>query len=191
VVWIINSELQGGSPCLRWLRPHVSWALMNKHLIMYWCIQDLWGPANLVASCVTELDDTIPPYRCYTGWCWATHGVSAEADTWKTALGWDRTRPDSLTASWTIGTRGALLARRCRVVGFYPLQGVLLIWISVTPSEMGDGLIVVFKRSNYTFIMLYLCHDMDVNYLVVKDMINRSKLFDYNCMFSTCAILWC
>jgi hypothetical protein len=27
-------------------------------LIMYWRIQDLWGPANLVASIVAELDDT-------------------------------------------------------------------------------------------------------------------------------------
>jgi hypothetical protein len=25
---------------------------------MYWCIPDLWGPVNLVASMVTELDDT-------------------------------------------------------------------------------------------------------------------------------------
>jgi hypothetical protein len=32
---------------------------MNKHLIMYWRLQDLWGPANIVASCVTELDDTL------------------------------------------------------------------------------------------------------------------------------------
>jgi hypothetical protein len=27
---------------------------------MYWCIRDLWGPANLLASLVTELDDTLP-----------------------------------------------------------------------------------------------------------------------------------
>jgi hypothetical protein len=25
---------------------------------MYWHIQDLWGPTNLVASTVTELEDT-------------------------------------------------------------------------------------------------------------------------------------
>jgi hypothetical protein len=30
-----------------------------------------------------------------------------------------------------------------------------MIRISTTPSEMGDGLIVVSKRSNSTFIMLY------------------------------------
>jgi hypothetical protein len=49
---------------------------------------------------------------------------------------------------------------------------------------MGDGLLVGFKRSNYTFIMLYLCHEMDADYLVVEEMTNISKLFDYNCMFS-------
>jgi hypothetical protein len=42
---------------------------------------------NLVALCVTELDDTLPPYGCYTGWCRATHSVSTEAYAWKTALG--------------------------------------------------------------------------------------------------------
>ncbi len=31
---------------------------MNKHLIIYCHIWDLWGPANLVASTVAELDDT-------------------------------------------------------------------------------------------------------------------------------------
>jgi hypothetical protein len=72
----------------------------------------------------------------------------------------------------------------CHVVRFYPLQGVLLIQISVTPSKMGDGLLVASKRSNSTFIILYLCHEMDVDYLVVDEMVNISKLFDYNYMFS-------
>jgi hypothetical protein len=66
---------------------------------MYWRIQDLWGPANIVALCVTELDDTLPHFM---GVQWdsvqSTHGVSAETYTWKTALGRGRTRPDSLTA---------------------------------------------------------------------------------------------
>jgi hypothetical protein len=38
--------------------------------------------------------------------------------------------------------------------------------------------------SNSTFIMLYLYHELDVDYLVVNEMINISKLFDYNCMIS-------
>jgi hypothetical protein len=63
-------------------------------------IWDLWGPANLVALCVSELDDTIPRF---TGVKWdsvqATHGVSAKAYVWKMALGCGRTRPNSLTVS--------------------------------------------------------------------------------------------
>jgi hypothetical protein len=42
---------------------------------MYWCIQDLWGPTNLVALTVAELDDTLPHF---TDVQWdgvrATHG---------------------------------------------------------------------------------------------------------------------
>jgi hypothetical protein len=37
---------------------------------------------------------------------------------------------------------------------------------------MGDGLFVVFKHSNSTFIMLYLVHEIDINYLAVDEMIN-------------------
>jgi hypothetical protein len=83
-----------------------------------------------------------------------------------------------------VATRGAFVAHMCHVVKFYPLQGVLLIRISTAPSEMGDGLLAASKRTNSTFIMLYLCHEMDVNYLVVDEMVNILKLFDYNCMFS-------
>jgi hypothetical protein len=54
----------------------------------------------------------------------------------------------------------------------------------MTPSDMGDGLFAVFKCSNSTFIILYLYHEMVIDHLVVDEMINISKLFDYNCMFS-------
>jgi hypothetical protein len=61
----------------------------------------------------------------------------------------------------------------------------------MTPSNMGDGLIVESKHSNSIFIMLYLYHEMDVDYLVVEEMVNISKLFDHNCMFSVGANLCC
>jgi hypothetical protein len=32
--------------------------------------------------------------------------------------------------------------------------------------------------------MLYLSHEMDLNYLVVEEMVNITKLFDYTFMFS-------
>jgi hypothetical protein len=47
---------------------------------------------------------------------------------------------------------------------------------------MGDGLFAAPKRRNSTFIMLYLVHEMDIDYLVVDEMVNISKLFDYTCM---------
>jgi hypothetical protein len=49
---------------------------------------------------------------------------------------------------------------------------------------MGDDLIAVSKSRNSTFIMLYLVHEMDIDYLVVDEMFNITKLIDYNCMFS-------
>ncbi len=68
----------------------------------------------------------------------------------------------------------------CRVVMLLTCK-VILIRISVTPSDMGDSLFVESKRSNSTFIRL-LIHEMDVDYLVVKEMVNISKLFYYTCM---------
>jgi hypothetical protein len=49
---------------------------------------------------------------------------------------------------------------------------------------MGDAMFATPKRSNSTFIMLYLVHEMDIDYLVIDEIINVSKLFDYTCMFS-------
>jgi hypothetical protein len=56
---------------------------------------------------------------------------------------------------------------------------------------MGDGLTAESKRSNSTFIMLCLFMRMNIDYLVVDEMINISKLFDHNCMFSVGANLCC
>jgi hypothetical protein len=60
----------------------------------------------------------------------------------------------------------------CHVVGFIPLQGWLLIRICETPLDMGAGLLATPNCSNSTFIMLYLVHDMDIDYLVVDDLMN-------------------
>jgi hypothetical protein len=54
---------------------------------------------------------------------------------------------------------------------------------------MGEGLITESKCSNSTFIILYVYHEVEVNYLVVDKMVNISKLFDYNCMFGVGANL--
>jgi hypothetical protein len=54
----------------------------------------------------------------------------------------------------------------------------------VTLLDIGDGMFATPKRSNSTFIMLHLVHEMDIDYLVIDEIINVSKLFDYTCMFS-------
>jgi hypothetical protein len=147
---------------------------------------------NWVELCVIETE-AILPYLMVVQWdsAWATHGVSAEAYAWKTCTRVRWALIISLTASWMVATGGALLACVCHVVRFIPLQGWLLIQISMTPLDMGDGLFTMFKRSNSTFIMLYIYHEMDVDNLVVEEMINISKLFDFTCMFSIgCNLLW-
>jgi hypothetical protein len=67
----------------------------EQALIMYWRIRDLWGPVNLVASTVAELDNTLPHFMDVQ-WdsVWVTHGCPLVI-MWKTTLGQGRTRPDS------------------------------------------------------------------------------------------------
>jgi hypothetical protein len=48
---------------------------------------------------------------------------------------------------------------------------------------MGNNFPLQSFSSNSTFIILYLHHEMEVDYLAVEEMINISKLFDYTCMF--------
>jgi hypothetical protein len=59
----------------------------------------------------------------------------------------------------------------------------------VTLLDMSDSCPLQSFSSNCSFIMLYLCHEIDVDYLVVDEMVNISKLLYYNCMFSVGANL--
>jgi hypothetical protein len=70
------------------IKDRIGWALLQQALIIYWSIWDLWGPANLVASLVTELDDTLPRFtNDRRDSVRATHGLPVEVFTWKAALG--------------------------------------------------------------------------------------------------------
>jgi hypothetical protein len=82
------------------------------------------------------------------------------------------------------GTRGALLARGFCVIRFLLLQSLNWLESPRLPSNMGNTCPLQSFSSNSTFIMLYLYHVMDIDYLVVDEMANISKLFDYTCMFS-------
>jgi hypothetical protein len=56
------------------IKARIGWARMNKLFIMYWRIRDLWGLANLVVLCVTEME-AIQPYLTGVNRdsAWATH----------------------------------------------------------------------------------------------------------------------
>jgi hypothetical protein len=59
----------------------------------------------------------------------------------------------------------------CHVVRFYVARSKL-VRIFVKLSDMSDTYPLQSFNSNSTFIMLYLYHEMDVDYLVVDRMIN-------------------
>jgi hypothetical protein len=69
-----------------------------------------------------------------------------------------------------VATCAVSMTHVCRVVGF-SLTRLYTIQISVTPSDIGDGLIIVSKCSNSTFIMLHMYHEMDLDYLVVEEVL--------------------
>jgi hypothetical protein len=134
-------------------KARVGWVRMNKHLK---CTSSYgtYGIPKLSSFMCHRVGQYPTSLWMLYGTVSSHHGVSAEAYAWKTALGWGRTRPDSLTTSWTVTTCDALQACLCHVVRFIPLQGWLLIRISTTPSNMGDGLFAAPKHSNSTFKML-------------------------------------
>jgi hypothetical protein len=155
VGWIINSELQGGSPRMCRLRS----ASVGSEWTSIWNVPTHTGhmeSPNWVVSCVAEMKGILP-YIMGVQWdsAWASHGVSGEAYAWKTCTRVRWTLIASLTTSWIVATRGALWAYMCRVVRFIPLQGWLLIWISVTPSDIVDGLFIESKCRIINFIIMW------------------------------------
>jgi hypothetical protein len=64
------------------------------------------------------------------------------------------------------------MAYMCRVVRFLRLQGLNWLKSPRLPSDMGNTCLLLSFSSNSTFIMLYLIHEMDIDYLVVDEMIN-------------------
>jgi hypothetical protein len=55
----------------------------------------------------------------------------------------------------------------CVVLSGLSLASCILIRISLTPSDMGDGLIAIFKHSNATSFC-YVNYEDDIDYFVVK-----------------------
>jgi hypothetical protein len=137
---ILYSELQCDSPCMCQLRTVSVVPCCNKHWVVYWRICDLWGSQKLSNLTVIELDDTLPRF---TGVHWdsvrATHGLPVEVFTWKTTLGWGRTRPDSFVVNANDGHSWYLCGSRVSCCQVIFLVRWLLIRISMTPSDIGEA----------------------------------------------------
>jgi hypothetical protein len=70
------------------IKDRVGWAPLQHGLIMYWRIRDIWNLANIVASMVAELDDTLSRFtNDRRDSVQATQGLPIEVLTWKMALG--------------------------------------------------------------------------------------------------------
>jgi hypothetical protein len=64
------------------------------------------------------------------------------------------------------------MAHMCRVVRLFSLQGLNWLESPRLPSKMGNTCLLWSFSSNSIFIMLYLDHEMDIDYLVVDETIN-------------------
>jgi hypothetical protein len=138
LIW--NSELQCGSPHLCRLRTN-RLAPVSKFELCTGTYEILWCPKNWVAPCVVETEAILPYLTgVYQDNAWSIHGVSAETYAWTSCTRVRWALIIFLTAWWTIATRGALLARVCRVVRLLPLQGLNWleslwyprIWVTLT-----------------------------------------------------------
>jgi hypothetical protein len=54
----------------------------------------------------------------------ATHRLPTEVLVWTMTLGRGRTRPNSLTASWTVAAYGVFVTLDCRVAMWFTLEGL-------------------------------------------------------------------
>jgi hypothetical protein len=105
---------------------------------MYWLIRDLWGPANLVASTVAELDNTLLYFTDDIGIVFGPttdypRGFRVEDGT---RIRWARL--DFLIVI-TKGDHSCCLRGSCVSYCLVTLQGLILIRISATHSDMGDA----------------------------------------------------
>jgi hypothetical protein len=126
---------------MRWLRIDRLFSV-SKFELCIGAYRISWGPANWVASCVTETEAIIP-YLTGVHWdsAWVTYGVSVEAYVWKTCT---RVRWALIvsTTLWTIATRSDFLACLCRATRyiscqFYSVLTVFCILFHSVPENLG------------------------------------------------------
>jgi hypothetical protein len=129
---------------------------------------------NLVASCATETKAILPNLICVQ-WdsAWATHDMSVDAYTRKTCtrgeVGPDRLLDRVVNCGHSWRLRGSRVSC-CQVLSL--ARCIIDSFESPRHPRIWGGLFVAPKYSNYTFIMLYLVHEADIDSLVVDEIIN-------------------
>jgi hypothetical protein len=175
-----DSELQGGSPRLCRLRTASVMPCCNKHWVMYWRIWDLWGPANLVAPTVVELDDTPLYFMDDIGIVFGPpmdyrRGFHVEDGT---RVRWARL--DSLIVNAKGGHSWYLCGSRVSCCEVISLTRWLLIRISATPSDMDEACSLC---TNIEVIHHYIIWDygyVNYDYLVVKNDDTKNDWLSYH-----------
>jgi hypothetical protein len=136
------SRLQGGSPtCVDWgpfvVDPWMSIWLCTDRMLDLWCLINWCGSMIVVVGWYLTI-----PLEMSTGVVYGSPTDSPMCDiAWKacTRERWDLDRPYGIVAkgchTWPVRVHEYVL-----LVRFIPLQGWLLIWISMTLSDMSDSL---------------------------------------------------
>jgi hypothetical protein len=167
------------------IKDHVSWALLHQALIIYWCIWDLCGPANLVALTIAKLDDTLPRFADdrRDSVC-ATHGLPIEVFAWKMALGRGRTQSrlfDSHHERWPLVVPSWL---KCVVLpGYFPCN---VSNDSNLRDTLGYGwsLLAASKDRSWNVNMVDTRLTDDVDYFVVMACYLINYYWSYLCILS-------
>jgi hypothetical protein len=137
-------------------------------LIMYWHIQDLWGPMNLVATTVAKFDDT-PPYLMDVIGIVCGPPMDARQDiTWKTSTRVRWAHLNSLIAAVNYGHSWDLHEPRVSCCQIYSLARCILIRISMTPLDMGEACSLFSNVVMELHYCGYENDDDDIDYFLVK-----------------------
>jgi hypothetical protein len=119
--YIRSSE--GGSPHLSRLRTDRLAPVSKFHYVL---VHIGFMMSHKLSSFVSRRVGRYPtiPLGCIPGQCMGHPRMLVDISRGRRALGWGRTRPDSLIASRTVTTHGVFAAHVCRVVKSLPLQGL-------------------------------------------------------------------
>jgi hypothetical protein len=129
---------EGGSPCLSQLRTNRLTPVSKfDYVLAHTGFMGSRKYSSFVCHRVKRYS-TIP-HGCSSGSCMGHPWMPVEESHGRRALGWGRTRPHSMIASWTVATHGVFATHMCRLVRWLSLHGFKLAWVSTTLLDMRDS----------------------------------------------------